>query len=199
MSAGLPVSGERVLGWTNRPRSPGAGVIPWEKGISNWMVAFPTRPGSVVVKHLIIISLLVTSQTQEKLRNITADLREEIRAAVAQQKCMNGTCEPPSKGMGRSWVSHGVGDSFPPTRNLTVTPGSGLWGTSPMLPLLQVSCASTPPMWWSATVHSTSTKRVSGWGCHAVGAGGMQPGLGWLASPQLTSLSSSSLLPADSA
>lgn len=144
MSAGLPVSGERVLGWTNRPRSPGAGVISWEKGICNWMVAFRTRPGSVVVKHIIIISLLVTAQTQEKL-HITADLRGEIHVAVAQQNCMNGTCEPPSKGAGRSWASHGVGDSFPPTRNLTVTPGSGLWGTSPMLSLLQVSCARLLP------------------------------------------------------
>lgn len=95
------------------------------------MVAFPTRPGSVVVKHIIVISLLVTAQTQEKLCNITADPRGEIRAAVAQQNCMNGTCEPPSKGTGRTWASHGVGDSFPPTRNLTVTLGVGCGARPP--------------------------------------------------------------------
>ena len=133
------------------------------------MVAFPTRPGSVVVNHIVIISLLVTTQTQEKLQNVTKNLKEEIHAVVAQQNCTNGTCEPPSKGMGRSWATHGVGDSFPPTRNLTATPGSGLWGMSCMFPLLQTSCASTPPTWWSATVRSTSTKRVSGWGCPIVG------------------------------
>ena len=116
------------MGGTNWPRSPGAGVI---LDLCNRSVAFPTRPGSVVVDHIVIISLLVTTQTQEKLHNITAELQEEIRMATVQQNCTNGICWPPSKGMGRCWVTHGVGDGFPPTRNPTATPGSGLRGMSP--------------------------------------------------------------------
>lgn len=147
MSARLLANGEKVLGCTNQPRSLGAGVIPQEKGICNGMVAFSTRPGSVVVNHTIIFSLLVTAQTQEKLHNITVDLQEVIHAAAAEQNCTDDTCEPSSKGRGSSWAAHGVGNSFPPTQNLMVTPGSGLWGMSPTLPLLQTSCASTLPTW----------------------------------------------------
>ncbi|XP_074936649.1 mucin-3A-like [Phalacrocorax aristotelis] len=50
-------------------------------------------PGSVVVDHIIIVSLLVTAQAQEKLHNITAELQEEIRAAAAQLNCTSGTRE----------------------------------------------------------------------------------------------------------
>ncbi|GAB0201239.1 flocculation protein FLO11-like [Grus japonensis] len=47
-------------------------------------------PGSVVVDHVVIISLMMTTQSQEKLQNITMNLREEIHAAVEQQNCTNG-------------------------------------------------------------------------------------------------------------
>lgn len=194
MGAGLLANGEKISGCPNRPHSPGAGVIPWEKGICNRMVAFPTRPGSVVVDHSIIISLLVTTQTQEKLHNITMDLQEEILTAATQQNRTNGSCEPPSRGMGRSWAAHGVGDSFPPTQNLMATPGSGWWGMSPVLPLLKMNCASTPPTWWSTMVRSTSTKRVSRWGCPTWGDAARFGG--WPASPPTDLASLSSLLPA---
>ncbi|XP_009470621.1 PREDICTED: mucin-3B-like [Nipponia nippon] len=49
-------------------------------------------PGSVVVDHIVIISLLVTAQTQEKLDDIVVDLRKQIDVAVAQN-CRNDTYE----------------------------------------------------------------------------------------------------------
>ncbi|XP_067171109.1 mucin-3A-like [Apteryx mantelli] len=50
-------------------------------------------PGSIVVDHNVIISLMVTSQTQDKLRNISIILQEEIRAVAAQQNCTDSTDE----------------------------------------------------------------------------------------------------------
>lgn len=50
-------------------------------------------PGSVVVNHTVIFSLLVTTQTQEKLHNITVDLQEVIHAAAAEQNCTDDTYE----------------------------------------------------------------------------------------------------------
>lgn len=54
------------------------------------MVAFPIRPGSIVVNHTVIFSLMVTTQTEEKFENITTDLEQKIHVAVAQN-CTDGT------------------------------------------------------------------------------------------------------------
>ncbi|XP_014749701.1 PREDICTED: mucin-17-like [Sturnus vulgaris] len=48
------------------------------------------RPGSVVVDHTVIVSLMVTSQSQEKLQNITNNVQEKITAAATQLNCTNG-------------------------------------------------------------------------------------------------------------
>ncbi|RMC22644.1 hypothetical protein DUI87_00339 [Hirundo rustica rustica] len=48
------------------------------------------KPGSVVVDHSIIVSLLVTAQSQEKLQNITANVQEKIEQAATQFNCTNG-------------------------------------------------------------------------------------------------------------
>lgn len=48
------------------------------------------KPGSVVVDHTIIVSLLMTSQSEEKLKNITVNVQEKIKEAATQLNCTNG-------------------------------------------------------------------------------------------------------------
>lgn len=96
------------------------GVIPWEKGIWNGTVAFPSRPGSVLVDHSVIVSLLVTTQSQEKLQNITAKVQKKIEVAATQFNCTNGTLSPSHHGAGDNWGHLWGGDTFPATQT---TPG----------------------------------------------------------------------------
>ncbi|XP_050161804.1 mucin-3B-like [Myiozetetes cayanensis] len=43
--------------------------------------------GSVLVRHTIIVALLVTTQSQEKLHNITVNVQEKIKEGVTQFNC----------------------------------------------------------------------------------------------------------------
>ncbi|KAJ7428627.1 mucin-3B-like protein [Pitangus sulphuratus] len=43
--------------------------------------------GSVLVRHTVIVTLLVTTQSQEKLQNITTNVQEKIKEGVTQFNC----------------------------------------------------------------------------------------------------------------
>ncbi|XP_051631723.1 mucin-3B-like [Manacus candei] len=49
-------------------------------------------PGSVVVHHTVIVALPVTTQSQEKLHNVTVDLQQKVEAAVTQFNCEDELC-----------------------------------------------------------------------------------------------------------
>lgn len=114
-ASGCTVSGKHQGHWDRD-----FGVIPWEKGIWNGTLAFPSRPGSVLVDHSVIVSLLVTTQSQEKLQNITAKVQKKIEVAATQFNCTNGTLSPSHHGAGDKWGHLWGGDTFPATQT---TPG----------------------------------------------------------------------------
>ncbi|XP_027565169.1 mucin-3B-like, partial [Neopelma chrysocephalum] len=49
-------------------------------------------PGSVVVHHTVIVALPVTTQSQEKLHNVTVDLRQKVEAVLPQFSCEDELC-----------------------------------------------------------------------------------------------------------
>lgn len=120
-ASGSTVSGERRGHWDGD-----FGVIPWGKGVWNGMVAFLSRPGSVVVDHTVIVSLLVTSQSEEKLQNITANVQEKIEVAATQLNCTYGNLSPSHRWGGDNQGHPWGGDTFPATQTAPRQPWEGL-------------------------------------------------------------------------
>lgn len=113
-----------------------------KRGVWMCKLCLLARPGSVVVDHTIIVSLAVTSQSEEKLHNITAKVQEKIEVVATQLNCTNGTLSPRGgDNRGHPWG----GGHLPTTPNPA---GRGCGGVPPQIrPLLQATCASTPPRW----------------------------------------------------
>lgn len=101
-------------------------------------VAFLARPGSVVVDHSVIVSLLVTAQSQEKLQNITANVQQKIEVAATQFNCTDGTRPPSHRGggdhRGHPW---GGGDTFGTLWGVPSPQNFGLSSSRAVLQLLR--------------------------------------------------------------
>lgn len=91
-------------------------------------MTFLSRPGSVVVDHIIIVSLLVTSQSQEKLQNITAKVQEKVEMAAKQFDCTSGTVSPSHRWAGDNQGHPWGGGHLPTHPNHPRHPREGLWG-----------------------------------------------------------------------
>ena len=96
--------------------------------LHQWALGCPLRPGSIVVDHAIIVALLVTADTTEKINNVTKNVKEEIiQAAAQQQNCTdNSELLPPRDRPGFSMMGLG-----PPETRL----GPSMTGLGPLGPI----------------------------------------------------------------
>lgn len=63
-------------------------------GLHQRALGCPLRPGSIVVNHTVIVAVLVTADTTEKIGNVTKNVQEEIVQAAAQQDNCTDNSEP---------------------------------------------------------------------------------------------------------